>query len=106
MPPESLSTLAVMIPGPRTAKNRSIRIRQRFHISAGSYGGFIPSFLTDHNRPGRGEANRDRSFPRPSMQLLAGSLVLWYIGTYVTRETRSGTHRRRARPNRRAPRKA
>src|ERR1700730_15724192 len=32
MPPESLSTLAVMKPGPRTARNNMIRIRQRFHI--------------------------------------------------------------------------
>src|ERR1019366_5463431 len=32
MPPESLSTLAVMKPGPRTARNSNIRIRQRFHM--------------------------------------------------------------------------
>src|ERR1039457_32625 len=34
MPPESLSTLAAINPGPRTAKNRSIRIRQRLSILA------------------------------------------------------------------------
>src|SRR5271157_6012856 len=57
MPPESLSTLAVMNPGPRTAKNSSIRIRQRFNIRAGSYCGVIEGSLPDHNRPGRGARN-------------------------------------------------
>src|SRR6516162_10300479 len=51
IPPESLSTLAVMNPGPRTAKNSSIRFRQRFHMpSSRSYGGFILCCLHDHNR--------------------------------------------------------
>jgi len=33
---ESLSTLAVMNPGPRTARNSRIRIRQRFHMTTRS----------------------------------------------------------------------
>src|SRR5579863_470461 len=60
MPPESLSTLAVMNPGPSTARKRRIRIRQRVHIAVEFLGwvhrgfGFICGrvFLTDHNRQG------------------------------------------------------
>jgi hypothetical protein len=40
-PPEALSTFAVINPGPRTARNSSIRVLQRFHMLAVSYGGFI-----------------------------------------------------------------
>src|ERR1700722_13625589 len=69
MPPESLSTLAVMNPGPRTARKRMIRIRQRFHMEMrvpklDSLGWVHCSLwicgkiiLTDHNRAGA-EARR------------------------------------------------
>ncbi len=68
MPPESLSTLAVMNPGPRTARNSMIRIRQRFHIGADSCWRlvYIVSFLTiagrglGTKRGGGNAANRRR----------------------------------------------
>jgi hypothetical protein len=64
MPPESLSTFAVMNPGPSTARKRMIRIRQRFHMvtrvpRVGSlrFWIYVKIFLTDHNRAGA-EARR------------------------------------------------
>src|ERR1035441_4943624 len=94
MPPESLSTLAVMNPGPRTARNSSIRIRQRFAMLAGSYGGFM-SFLTDHIRRGRGAETPAALIPWRSLQngltefLYHDTFVLMYQGGIVPEEQKN-----------------
>src|SRR5271157_1555507 len=108
MPPESLSTLAVMNPGPRTARNSSIRIRQRFHMPAGSYGGFIQvSFLTITGQAGAREPCRPRSREEVSRRGLTGldyrgTLVRMYQGgAHAASAAKSRTCRSRARPDRR-----
>jgi len=48
MPPESLSMLAVIKPGPSTARKSSIRIRQRLSIGQGE--AFNLNSLTLHSK--------------------------------------------------------
>src|SRR5579859_1588466 len=89
MPPESLSTLAVINPGPRTARNSSIRIRQRFHMPFGFLWWIHFFCLHDHNRPCAAWRVTN------SYQLLSLKyrlLVLTYFGTLVHMTTEKHEH--------------
>src|ERR1700690_2559839 len=84
MPPESLSTLAVINPGPRTARNSNIRIRQRFHITAHSYGGvIIISSMNITAQTQRCELQARASLRQSSTLRVAETILFWYIGTNV-----------------------
>src|SRR5580700_1261905 len=81
MPPESLSTLAVMNPGPSTARNRSIRIRHRFNMAAVLRWIHKSSSLTITGRTGMREAGQLTKAIRPGIH--DSAKLPWYTCTQV-----------------------
>src|ERR1017187_1184140 len=108
MPPESLSTLAVMKPGPRTARNSNIRIRQRFHMPGVPMEDSLKVFSHEDSSKtitGEGRMSEVPGDHHDVMRIdLHNFSLSWYIGTHV--EARTRIHRSGARPDRGSPGKA
>src|SRR5579859_123245 len=94
MPPESLSTLAVMKPGPSTARNSMIRIRQRFHIDSFPDSGHASSGCPPMNIPSGTsnlEPQEDVAWDRFSMAE-SGPWPLGWQGAVNTDEAHAETN--------------